>query len=498
MLNSKVFIYFLVSFLFWVFISNILYNINFITIYLSISLMFLFILFLIFKKHHFILIIIWFWLTIWSVFTWTNNHFVIKNQYFISNFFDKEVLITWEIKELYKKSPDYNSYILKLNSIWNYKIIDTYSLIYYPKNYILKKWDIISTKTKLKEIDNFSNNFNYKKYLLSKNIYFQIFPYQLEITDKRNLSKLDIFLINTRQNIIDKIYSLYPNQEAIFLWWILIWAREDMPKEMQNSFNNSWLTHLVAVSGFNITIIIIFLWFLLKFFPIILRTTLIISFVVFFVFLVWDNIPVVRAWIMWIIWYLILISWRSWDSLILLLFTAFLLILLNPLILNYDSSFHLSFLAVVWLLYFQKFWEKIFFFLPKFFAIRESFILTISAFTTTLPIMIFNFWQVSIFAPIANMLVGWIIPFAMLFWFLSILWLYVSSTLWFLLWFINYFFLKYVILIANFFWNLDFALFKIDFWKFNVYIEMIYFFMLIFFIIYFKQKESFLTKQNIK
>jgi hypothetical protein len=38
-----------------------------------------------------------------------------------------------------------------------------------------------------------------------------------------------------------------------------------------------------------------------------------------------------------------------------------------------------------------------------------------SAMVTTLPIMIFNFGQVSVLAPIANMLVGGVIPFAMLF-----------------------------------------------------------------------------------
>jgi competence protein ComEC len=263
-----------------------------------------------------------------------------------------------------------------------------------------------------------------------------------------------------------------------------------MSENLQNSFNNSWLTHLVAVSWFNITIIIIFLWFLFSFFPLILRTFLICLFVVIFVLVVWDNVPVIRAGIMWLIGYFILVSWRKSDSLSLLLFTAFVLVIYNPLYLNYDVSFHLSFLAVLGLLYFQEFWWKIFKFLPSFFAVKESFVLTMSALTTTLPIMIFNFGQVSILAPISNMLVGWVIPFAMLFWFLSILWEIIWYKIGFIIWFVNYFLLKYVILIAEYFWNLEFAVFKINFWIFGVYLEILYFMLLIFWIIYFKQEKS--------
>lgn len=263
-----------------------------------------------------------------------------------------------------------------------------------------------------------------------------------------------------------------------------------MPASLRNSLNNSGLTHLVAVSGFNITIIIIFLWFLLQGLPLFLRVGIISFCLVFFVFLVGENIPVIRAGIMGWIGYIILTFGRKADSLALLLFTAFLIVLYQPLYLNYDTSFHLSFLAVLWLLYFQDFWTKIFYFLPKFFAIKESFVLTMSALTTTLPIMIFSFWQVSLFSPITNMLVWWVIPFAMLFGFLAIIAQFFSSLLGFMVWFINYFILKYIILIADFFWNLDISVLKIDFWIFGVFLEIMYFLILIFWIIYFRQEKS--------
>lgn len=490
MSKNKIFIFFVISFLFWIFIWNILFSFNLIIFFLSVIMMFLLLLLLVIEKHHFFILFIWLWIFLGSFYSWINNINIWQKESLIQKIINKDLIINAEVLELYKKSKNNNSYILKVNSLNDLNNYNVNFLLYYPKNYILEKWQIISLKTKITKIDNFSDNFNYEKFLQTKNVYFQVYDNNVDLKEKKELSKIENFIINIRQNLLKIVYNLYPKDEAVFLAWLLIWAREDMSENLQNSFNNSGLTHLVAVSWFNITIIIIFLWFLFWFFPLILRTILICLFVIFFVFVVWDNIPVIRAGIMWLIWYFILVSWRKSDSLSLLLFTAFLIVLYNPLYINYDISFHLSFLAVIGLLYFKDFWWNFFKFLPSFFAIKESFILTMSALTTTLPVMIFSFGQVSILAPISNMLVWWVIPFTMLFWFLSILWELISDKIWFIIWFINYFLLKYVILIADFIGNLDFSVIKIDFWFYWVYLEILYFMILIFWIIYFKQEKS--------
>jgi competence protein ComEC len=180
-----------------------------------------------------------------------------------------------------------------------------------------------------------------------------------------------------------------------------------------------------------------------------------------------------------------------------ILFTSFILVLFNPLYLNYDISFHLSFLAVLGLLYTQKFWSKIFFFLPKFFAVRESFILTLSALTTTLPIMVFNFWQISILSPITNLIVWWIIPISMFLWFLSILWNLINEKIWFIIWFPTFFLLKFVNIVAGYFWSLSFSIIKFDYKDYFVYLEIVYFMILVFLIVYF-QKESLILEEEIK
>jgi hypothetical protein len=104
--------------------------------------------------------------------------------------------------------------------------------------------------------------------------------------------------------------------------------------------------------------------------------------------------------------------------------------------------------------------------------------------------MIFNFWQVSFLAPIANVLVTWTIPIAMFLWFLSIIAYILYPILWSIVGFFAWIFLKYDISIVHFFWKLDFAILKVNFWIYSNYLEILYFVILIFLIAYYKDFDN--------
>lgn len=490
MSKNKIFLCFVISFLIWIFLWNIVFHTNLIIFSLCLSLVFLGILLFVFKKHLFFVVVFWIWLSIASIYSIFINASIENKRVFVEHFIDRNVILEWRIQELYKKSETYNSYIVQIYTIDNVEKKNIFFLLQTQTNIILKNGEIISMNGKVDKIANFSESFNYEKFLQSKNIYFIVNKPIIEFQNKKDISWFETKILDIRQSILKKIYEIYPENHATLLAWLLIWAKENLDKNMLESFNNAWLTHIISVSGFNIAIIIIFLWYLLKFVPIIIRSILITGVVLFFVLIVGEGVAVVRAAIMWLIGYYILIIGRKAESLSLLLLTAFCMVVYNPLILNYDISFHLSFLAVLGLLYFQEFFKKIFFFLPKTLAIQESFVLTLSALVTTIPIMIFNFWQVSLLAPISNILVWGIIPFTMLFWFLSILWEYISSWFWFILGFMNFFFLDFIINVATFIGNLNFSVLKVDLWIYSIYCEIIYFMLLVFGIIYFKQEKK--------
>jgi hypothetical protein len=116
--------------------------------------------------------------------------------------------------------------------------------------------------------------------------------------------------------------------------------------------------------------------------------------------------------------------------------------------------------------------------------------MTLSALSFSLPVMIFDFWQLSIMAVFANLSVTWTIPIAMLLWFLSIIVYYVYNPLW---WIISYFawiFLKWDMIMVDFFWNLKWSLLKTDFWEYSSYLKLLYFMILIFLILYFTDEKK--------
>ncbi len=485
MLNTY-FIFSSLGFLVWIFFWNILFDFKYI-LYFLITISFLWFIILFFlKKYQKVFLFIISFIFLWLIYSSINNYEIKEKSNFLTPFYNKEITIIWINNDLYKKKNWQNSYIFSIESIENKKIKDIKFILEIPANFKIKEKEKFLIKTKITPLKQWS----YKNFLLSRQIYFTIkVTSVLKLEDRKlNIFEEKIYLL--RERILDSISQILPQKEAWLLSWILIWERNEMDQETLNNFNNAWLTHLIAISWFNITLIIVFLLFLLKIFPIFIKVIFITFFIISFTILVWAEAPVIRASIVWIIWYYILVSWRNSHSLSLLILAWIIMILYNPLYLNYDISFHLSFLAVFWLLYLQNFYEKIFFFLPKMLAIKESFVLTMSAMTTTLPVLIINFWYIWLLSPIANMLVWWVIPFVMIIWFINILINSISNFLWYYLWFLTYFILKYILFIWNFIWNLEIFVLKIDFWIFSPYIFILYILFLTFITIYIKTKND--------
>lgn len=487
-MKSLYFTYILIWNIFWVFINNILLDLS-LSLYVLLFIAILFLSFSVYyKKYYFYLLTIIIWFILWLTISYYNNIDIQNNKNYIDKYINNSKYeLILKIDWLANISTSTSKYIVKLrqiDSVNNEKNI--YWQIRVPNNYKLKIWSIIKVKSKLSKIENFWN-FDYKNYMFSKGIYFNMDIYSLDLIDIENQNIIYTKIWEFRKQMLSVIDNLYTKNEAIFLWWILLWARESMPSDLKTDFNNSWLAHLIAVSGFNITILIVFFSFILKYFPVYIRIILITLSVLLFIVLVWDTAPVIRASIMWLIAYYILMSWRSLNAWIVILFSITIMIIYNPLILNYDVSFQLSFLAVLWIIFTKDYFDKIFYFLPKFFAIQEAFVLTLSAMVFSLPIMIFDFGQLSILAPIANIAVAWTIAPAMLLGFLSIMLFYIHPFFWYIFWYLDWVLLKYDILMVRLFWNSTWAIIEFDFWIYKNYLKILYFIIVSFLLLYFRK-----------
>ncbi|MDD2871352.1 MAG: ComEC/Rec2 family competence protein [Candidatus Gracilibacteria bacterium] len=486
--KNILFIFTSIFFLIGVFINN-LSNDIYISLIVLLGLVVLFLgYFLYSKKYQKVLIISLLGFMIGIIVSDYSLNNINNNEKIIGQFYNKkDVEYIYIIDEVNKKNEFTVEYIANLINIGDKKIDkEIKGLLNIDKNYDLSKGDVIKTNSKIFELEDF-NGFSYKKYMLSKNIYLKSNIFSFETVDKVKVNKIENNIINLRKYFLDVIYEIYPGEEAIFLGGILLGARESLSPDLKQDFNNSGLTHFIAVSGFNITIIIIFLSMLVKYFPVFLRAIIITAGIVFFTILVGDTAPVIRASIMGLIGYYVLISGRKGNMLSIILLTASIMVFLSPLSINYDISFHLSFLAVLGIIYTNKFFEDVFHFLPNVLEIKTAFTLTLSAMTLTLPIMMFNFGQVSILAPLANVAVTWTIPIAMLFGFLSIIVYFVYPIAGIIVGYLTWIFLKWDIIVVHFFGKLDWSIIKIDFGVYKNYLEILYFMVLVFIILWFRK-----------
>lgn len=143
---------------------------------------------------------------------------------------------------------------------------------------------------------------------------------------------------------------------------------------------------------------------------------------------------------------------RLSQSFRILMFVAFILLFVNPLLLIDDVSFQLSFLAVVGIIYLGPVFKRLFNFVPEksFFNLKSILVMSFSAQIFTLPILIYNFGRISIISPVSNVLalpvIPWIMISGFIFAFLSI---FLGSTIGIFLAFPCWILLSYLIKIID-------------------------------------------------
>jgi hypothetical protein len=82
------------------------------------------------------------------------------------------------------------------------------------------------------------------------------------------------------------------------------------------------------------------------------------------------------------------------------------------------------------------------------------------------------------------------IPFTMFFGFLTLILSFFTKVWAYFVWYITYFCLRLINEIAHFFWQLEMSVWKYEAWQEAVYLEVTYFLLLIFFILYLQNKKT--------
>lgn len=321
------------------------------------------------------------------------------------------------------------------------------------------------------------NDFNYGAYLLKKGIRGQIRnPEKIEIVGNAgNIIVKNIYKVGDAfEESLNKILS---EPYAALQAGIILGVKRNIPDSLMSEFNRTGTTHIIAVSGYNVTIIIMFLAYYL------MRFSRKISFfgslfgIIIFVILTGAVSSVLRAGIlMTLVLFAKYIGRRPYYP-ILILLVATIMILFNPYILKNDISFQLSFLAFTGLVYISPKIEnfKIINKLPD--LIKKAFSETMGAQIGVLPILLFNFGILSIIAPLANILILPTISTSMLLGFLGGLGGIIHIELGKLIGIFAWIILKYIIVVTEYLSKIPLAAVTLkttDWWWMPVYYLIVF------------------------
>lgn len=303
---------------------------------------------------------------------------------------------------------------------------------------------------------NTGTDFEYDEFLKTKNIFFISFDTKiLKVEKSKNNFRRKLFVARDRfiKPFADKLKGDTQN-----LFEGIIFGKNILSNSLAEDFRITGLTHIIALSGYNITVIAS--WVKSLFLNLGAKTSSFFSIFSIVIFILMTGVPItaVRAGIMAVISLMALRSGNVYSSLRALFVAVLIMNIINPRLMFFDFSFQLSVLATLGIILFTKKFETI---LPKRlpFFLKEIIATTISAQIAVLPLILYQTRLLSVLSLPANILVLPLIPIIMVFGFLGGIIGLLSTIFAFPLVLLGDFGLKIVIFIAKFTSSLPLASF---------------------------------------
>ena len=256
----------------------------------------------------------------------------------------------------------------------------------------------------------------YANYLKKEHIFGVSASPQAELISKNNGSPTRVALFRLKEAVIGTFQKILPEEKAAFLAGLTLGEQAEFSKELKDAMKASGTTHLVALSGYNISIIAITIGFLFgKLFGKKWSFILSIVIITLFVLMTGAEASAVRAAIMGILLLVANQAGRMYSMRNAIVLAAFFMVLVNPLILRFDIGFELSFLALMGIVYVAPAVRKLLRVRddPGFLALRKTFFETLGAQLAVIPFLIITFGTFSLISLLTNILVLAFIPLTM-------------------------------------------------------------------------------------
>ncbi|PJA47367.1 hypothetical protein CO172_01885 [Candidatus Uhrbacteria bacterium CG_4_9_14_3_um_filter_36_7] len=411
---SKSFFWFGIAFLFGIGIAHVFGQLAIRSVWIAGSLTSLFCLLLFFTKYQ-----IRFWIIclfcVWIAFLLYQQTFLPPDIFSIPQALSQKTKISGVISgEVIQRSSSQEVVLDKIT------LLDRQTqgrlLVWLPTEPQVFYGDHLTFHCEIQEPNNIGI-FRFDRLLESRGIYGTCsFPGFLKI-EERTSPSIRAYLFSIKDFFIEKLRKIVPEPHATFISGLLFGGGSSFSRELREDFSRTGTSHILAASGYNVALFsqLLLIWlsqtFLGK-----RRSIFIVSvLMVVYVFLAGATAPVVRAGIMGLLVLVGSFIGRKAFMRNILLFTACLMLIGNPRLLFDDVGFQLSFLATTGLIVISPKIASWFSFIPEAFGIQQSFIASLAATITTLPILIWHFGSFSLIAPLVNLIVLPWIPYLMFF-----------------------------------------------------------------------------------
>jgi len=261
--------------------------------------------------------------------------------------------------------------------------------------------------------------FAYDRYLARYDIYSVCYYPIIEVIDtgKGNWLHKNVFNFKNKLRKIINYGLIEP--ESSLARAIILGDKKGISSDLRKKFSQAGISHIVAISGVHISILVVLVMSLLLGIGLPRQKAFWLAslFLLFYIILIGLPASAIRAGLMGF-----LVLWamnlgrlnRLANSLML---TAAVLLLIKPKLLRDDIGFQLSFLAVLGIAYcypilddYVKSHLEVLKPLNGLKVVFDIFNITIAVQIFTIPIIAYNFSQVSIIAPISNLLILWTLP----------------------------------------------------------------------------------------
>lgn len=329
---------------------------------------------------------------------------------------------------------------------------------FYPE---FRYGDLLKIEGKLTKPKNFQNEkgeiFDYVSYLAKDDIFYEISFPKVELLSSGNGNFVKTKLYDFKNKFIGNFSQSIPEPHSSLLSGLLLGAKQSLGKDLLEDFRKAGVIHIVVLSGYNITIVAEAIMTAFSFLSKFGSMSFGVLGIVLFAVMTGGSATVIRASAMALLVVLAKSTRRQYDITRALIIVGLFMLIQNPKILVFDSSFQLSFLATLALIYVSPIVEKKLQFITPRFKLREFATATIATQIFVLPLLLYKMGELSLVGLPVNILILALIPLTMLFGFLTGAISFIGVALSLPFAFASYAFLSYELKVVEIFSSLPFA-----------------------------------------